>query len=198
MKMRMNIFQPSIKSVFLPKLRWRPKKKKFLLKFSPVFGQKVDLRPPLLCSDLLPKLQRGGMPKFCILFFANYTILATQRRGGPMPPLNTPLVKKTIQKPCSRHGQVLKICRNLMATPVTITISNAIKIAKYSRQVFALKYRRLTTVGLCYKRSEICSKLVANSTIRLIGWSWISLCFSLILNKSHFTSCIYQYFRFCS
>ena len=37
----------------------------------------------------------GGMPQFCILFFANYTILATQR-GGPwpnaLPPQNTPLV----------------------------------------------------------------------------------------------------------
>ena len=33
------------------------------------------------------------MPQFCILFYANYTILATQRGGGngPMPPLNTPL-----------------------------------------------------------------------------------------------------------
>ena len=34
------------------------------------------------------------MPQFCILFYANYTILATQRGGGhgPMPPLNTPLI----------------------------------------------------------------------------------------------------------
>ena len=32
------------------------------------------------------------MPQFRILFYANYTILATQRGGrGPMPPLNTPL-----------------------------------------------------------------------------------------------------------
>ena len=34
------------------------------------------------------------MPQFCILFYTNYTILATQREGhGPMAPsLNTPLV----------------------------------------------------------------------------------------------------------
>ena len=34
------------------------------------------------------------MPQFCILFYANYTILATQR-GRPWPnapPLNTPLI----------------------------------------------------------------------------------------------------------
>ena len=35
----------------------------------------------------------GTVPQFCIQFYANYTILATQRGGhGPMPPpLNTPL-----------------------------------------------------------------------------------------------------------
>ena len=33
-----------------------------------------------MCSNFLPKLQRG-MPQFCILFYANYTILATQRWG---------------------------------------------------------------------------------------------------------------------
>ena len=44
---------------------------------------------------LEPRTKRGGMPQFCILFLANYTILATQRGGGhgPMlPPQNTPLV----------------------------------------------------------------------------------------------------------
>ena len=43
---------------------------------------------------LEPRTKGGGMPQFCILFFANYTILATQRGGhGPMlPPQNTPLV----------------------------------------------------------------------------------------------------------
>ena len=32
------------------------------------------------------------MPQFCILFYANFTILATQRGGmAQWPPLNTPL-----------------------------------------------------------------------------------------------------------
>ena len=34
------------------------------------------------------------MPQFSVLFYANYTILATQRGGmAPCPPLNTPLPK---------------------------------------------------------------------------------------------------------
>ena len=47
---------------------------------------------PFLCSNFLPKLQRGGggMPQFYMLFYANYTILVNQRGG--MAPLNTPLV----------------------------------------------------------------------------------------------------------
>ena len=47
-----------------------------------------------MCSKLLPNLQRGNMPRFCILLYANYTLLATQK-GGPWPnsppPLNTPM-----------------------------------------------------------------------------------------------------------
>ena len=62
------------------------------------------------------------MLHFCILFYANYTILANQRGGhGPMPPLNTPLswaVKQrfdcayktlyTIYQRWSPRGQILK------------------------------------------------------------------------------------------
>ena len=61
-------------------------KKRFSLNFGPVFGQKKGLRSLFLCSSLLPKLQRrGATPQFCILFYANYTILETQRWGhGPM------------------------------------------------------------------------------------------------------------------
>ena len=33
------------------------------------------------------------MPRFCILFYANYTILATQREAWPNAPLNTPLAR---------------------------------------------------------------------------------------------------------
>ena len=86
MKTRIKIFLPKTKSVFLPKLRWRPKKRPSL-KFIPVFG-----RSPFLCSNLLPKLQRGPMLQFCKLFYANYTILTTQRGAWPnAPPSRTSL-----------------------------------------------------------------------------------------------------------
>ena len=56
------------------------------LKFSPVFGPKLGAgqiqRSSLTVSVLKPSAQvtkEGGMPQFCILFYANYTILATQR-----------------------------------------------------------------------------------------------------------------------
>ena len=40
------------------------------------------------------------MPQFCILFYANYTILATQRGAmAQCPPLNTPLYGMEDQKP---------------------------------------------------------------------------------------------------
>ena len=32
-----------------------------------------------------PSYKRGATPKLCILFYANYTILATQRGGRPWP-----------------------------------------------------------------------------------------------------------------
>ena len=53
-----------------------------------VQAKNKDFRLLFVCSNLLPKLQKGGdMPQFCILFYANYTILATQRgKDGPMPP----------------------------------------------------------------------------------------------------------------
>ena len=44
-----------------------------------------------LCAQTFyPSYKGRAMPQFCILFYANYTILATQR-GGPCPSLNTPL-----------------------------------------------------------------------------------------------------------
>ena len=112
MKTRIKIFQPKTKFILLPKIRWRPKKKRSWLKlsplfgpklgedqknkwkvfpqFSPVFGQKKSLCPPFLCSNLLPKSQRRGewaMPQLCILFYANYTIPSTRRGGhGPKAP----------------------------------------------------------------------------------------------------------------
>ena len=43
---------------------------------------------------------RGAMPQFCILFYANFTILATRRGdSAPCPLLNTPLIATTsVQK----------------------------------------------------------------------------------------------------
>ena len=50
-----------------------------------VQAENKGFRIPFVRSNLMPNLQRGGaMPQFCILFYANYTILATQR-GGPWP-----------------------------------------------------------------------------------------------------------------
>ena len=41
----------------------------------------------------------GGTPQFCLLFYANYTILATQRGGRwPNARLNTPLTKTASYK----------------------------------------------------------------------------------------------------
>ena len=81
----------------------KEEKKRSLLKNSPFFRQKLDedqkkglhskllgffwvraknkgLRLPFVCSKLLPNSQReGGIPQFCILIYANYTIVATQR-----------------------------------------------------------------------------------------------------------------------
>ena len=80
-KTRIKIFPP----VRFPAQNQVKTKKKSSLRFTPVFGPKLGkiqnegLRPLFVCSNLLPKLQREGgrMPQFCILFHANYTILAT-------------------------------------------------------------------------------------------------------------------------
>ena len=101
MKTRMKIFQLKAKSVFLPKIR-EDQKKRTLLKFSFVRFSvlnyvKAKKRSSLTVSVPKPSPQvtkgGGGMPQFCILFNANYTILATQRGGAwpNGPPLNTPL-----------------------------------------------------------------------------------------------------------
>ena len=110
MKTRVKNFQPKTKSVFLPKLRWRPKKKRSSFKYSPVFGPKLGedqnkktkkkgLHSNLVqflakekafahrfCAQTVGLSYKGKrvMPQFRILFYANYTILATQRGGGTM------------------------------------------------------------------------------------------------------------------
>ena len=81
---------PKPSPFFCPKLG-EDKKKRSSLKFSPVFGpklgevQKKGFRAHRFCAQTLcPSYKGGAMPQFCILFYANYTILATQR-GGPWP-----------------------------------------------------------------------------------------------------------------
>ena len=93
MKTRMKIFQPKTKSVFLPKIRRRQKKKGLhsnLVRFSAQNYVKAKKRslPTVFVLKFSAHVTKGGaMPQFCILFYANYTILATQRGGhGPMAP----------------------------------------------------------------------------------------------------------------
>ena len=81
-KIRMKIFPP----VRFPAQNQVKTKKKGLhsdlvrfLAQNWVKAKKKGFRSPFVCSNLLPKLQRGVMPQFCELFYANYTILATQR-----------------------------------------------------------------------------------------------------------------------
>ena len=75
------------------------------LRISPVFGPNLgkDQKKKkvitqilsLLCAQTFcPSYKWGAMPQFCILFYADYTILATQKGGplAPCPPLNTPLL----------------------------------------------------------------------------------------------------------
>ena len=91
MNTRIKIFQPKTKSVFLPKIRWRSKKKRSSLRFSPVFrpklreGPKKGLRPPLLYSNPLPKLQRDGPCRNFAFYFMLIILCWRRKRGGPWP-----------------------------------------------------------------------------------------------------------------
>ena len=87
---------------FCPKLGEDQKKKKSSsLKLGPIFcpklgaDQKQRSSPTICVLKVSAQLTKGGgggggggVPQFCILFNANYTILAAQRGGpGPMAPL---------------------------------------------------------------------------------------------------------------
>ena len=86
----MKIFHPKTKSVFLPKIRWRSKKRS-PLKFSPVFGpklhesQKKGLCPPFLCSNPLPKLQKEGPCRNFAYYFMLIILSWRPKKGGPWP-----------------------------------------------------------------------------------------------------------------
>ena len=109
-KFRMKIISPKISPNSCPK-SVEDQKKRSSLKFCPIFCPKSGedqkkrglhsiflqffakiwvqannkgLRLPFVCSNLLLNLQRRGMPQFCILFYANYTIQETQRSHGPI------------------------------------------------------------------------------------------------------------------
>ena len=123
MKTERNISPLRISPFFCPKLGEDRKKIRSSLKISPVFGPKLgqdqtNRSLPTFCliewSDSLPKIQRGAMPQFCILFYTNYTILATQMGGhGTMPPLNTPLVPFNENE---TFGQIF-LAQNLSCNP---------------------------------------------------------------------------------
>ena len=97
MKTRMKIFHPE--SVRFPAQNQVKTKKKSSLKFSPIFGRKLGKgqkkrSSPTVCV-LKPSAQvtKGwaAMMHFCILFYANYTILANRRGAmAQCPPKYAP------------------------------------------------------------------------------------------------------------
>ena len=100
-KTRRKFFSPKPNPFSCPKLGEDPKKRSSL-KFNPVFGPKLGedqkKRSSPIVSVLKPSAQvtKGEtMLQFCILFYANYIILVTQR-GGPWPnapPKYAPVLK---------------------------------------------------------------------------------------------------------
>ena len=119
LKTRMKIFHSKTKSVFLPKIKWRPKKEggggrpkikwipkkrssvkkekglhSNLVRFLAQNYVKAKKRSSPTVFVLKPSAQvtKGeAMPQFRILFYAIYTILVTQRGAMAQCPLNTPL-----------------------------------------------------------------------------------------------------------
>ena len=88
--------------VFQPKIRWWPKKKGLhsdLVRFLAqnwMKAKKKVFAHRLCAQTFCPSYQGGAMPQFGILFYANYSILSRQPKGGAMaqwPLLNTPLTE---------------------------------------------------------------------------------------------------------
>ena len=79
---------------FFARNQVKSKKKRSSPKFGPIFcpnsgaGLKQTYKIYPLCNQsVCPTCKGGGMPQFCMLFYAKYTILVTQKGGhGPMPP----------------------------------------------------------------------------------------------------------------
>ena len=81
-KIRMEIFSPKISPVFLSKIRWRPKKRSSihsnLVQFLAQNWVQAKNKGLHCAQSFCPSSKGGwGMPQFCILFYANYTILVT-------------------------------------------------------------------------------------------------------------------------
>ena len=98
-KIRMKeLFHPESVPVFLSKIQTKTKKKELhsnLVRFLAqkwVQAKNKDLRLPFVSSNFLPQVYEGGSHcrNFCILFCANYTILATQMGGGHGPNAPSP------------------------------------------------------------------------------------------------------------
>ena len=98
-KIRIKTCSTQNQSDFVPEIRWRAKKKKSSLKFSPIIctksgaGQKQTSSPTFWVLKASAQLTKGKVkPQFCIL--SMLIILSWRPKGGghgPMPPLNTPL-----------------------------------------------------------------------------------------------------------
>ena len=82
----MKIFPPKISPIFLSKIRWRPKKKRSSLKFSPIFGPKLGAGQkgfclPFVSSNLLLELQREW-PCRNFAYYSMILILPWWPKGG--------------------------------------------------------------------------------------------------------------------
>ena len=79
----MNIVSLQFSPIFRPKLGEDKKEKRSSFQFSSIFlgvGQKQRYSPTMCVLKASAQLTKGGgMPQFCILIYANYTILATIR-----------------------------------------------------------------------------------------------------------------------
>ena len=77
----MNIVSLQFCPIFRPKLG-EDQKKRSSLKFSPIFlgaGRKQGSSPTICVLKASAQLTKGGIPRFYILVYANYAILATER-----------------------------------------------------------------------------------------------------------------------